>query len=81
MEPQDQEDIDLAYKLTWNPLKFDSINGALLLFGYPLIGGWLPYLGFVTFVNDREEEMRTFMIEWFLRGIILHSNKDEDWYE
>jgi|TARA_R110000744_G_scaffold230359_1_gene348540 hypothetical protein len=75
------EDKDIYYKLTWNPLKFDSTDGALLLFGYPLFGAWLPYIGFVTFMNDREEPMRTFIIEWFLRGIILHSNKEEDWYE
>jgi len=79
MEPQDQEDVN--YKFTLMPLKLDKIDGAILLFGYPLFGGWLPYMGFVTFENKREEHMRTFMIEWFLRGIILHSNKDEDWYE
>jgi hypothetical protein len=78
MEPQDQEDVN--YKFTLMPLKLDKIDGAILLFGYPLFGGWLPYMGFVTFENEREEHMRTFMIEWFLRGIILHSNKDEDWY-
>lgn len=79
MEPQDQEDEN--YKFTLMPLKLDKIDGAILLFGYPLFGGWLPYMGFVTFENKREEHMRTFIIEWFLRGIILHSNKDEDWYE
>lgn len=79
MKLPDQE--DFSYKFRLQPLKIDKIDGAILLFGYPLFGGWLPYLGFVTFVNDREEEMRTFMMEWFLRGIILHSNKDEDWYE
>lgn len=79
MEPQDQEDEN--YKFTLMPLKLDKIDGAILLFGYPLFGGWLPYIGFVTFENERGEHMRTFIIEWFLRGIILHSNKDEDWYE
>ncbi len=79
MERPDQEDVN--YKFTLMPLKLDKIDGAILLFGYPLFGGWLPYMGFVTFENKREEHMRTFMIEWFLRGIILHSNKDEDWYE
>ena len=79
MKLPDQE--DFSYKFRLQPLKIDKIDGAILLFGYPLFGGWLPYMGFVTFENEREEHMRTFMMEWFLRGIILHSNKDEDWYE
>jgi len=62
------------------PLKLDKIDGAILLFGYPLFGGWLPYIGFKTFYNERDEAMRTFMVEWFLRGFIFHSNKDKDWY-
>tara|TARA_R110002072_G_scaffold243787_1_gene403008 strand:- start:570 stop:809 length:240 start_codon:yes stop_codon:yes gene_type:complete len=79
MEPQDQEDVN--YKFTLMPLKLDKIDGAILLFGYPLFGGWLPYIGFVTFENERGEHMRSFMVEWFLHGIILHMNKEEDWYE
>jgi len=69
------------YRFSSTPFRIDDFDGSIIFFGYPLFGGWLPYIGFVTFINEREESMKTFMIEWFLRGIILHRTKDEDWYD
>ena len=64
------------------PLKFDKVCREILFFGYPLFGAWLPYIGFVTFFNERDEPMRTFIFEWFLRGWIIHrSSEKEDWYD
>ena len=79
MEPQEQD--ELAYRLSWIPLRFDKVCREILFFGYQLFVAWLPYIGFVTFVNKRNEPMRTFIIEWLLRGWIIHRSSEEDWYD
>ncbi len=81
MAPQEQDEFT-GYSLSWVPLKFDKVCREILFFGYPLFGAWLPYIGFVTFFNERDEPMRTFIFEWFLRGWIIHrSSEKEDWYD
>ena len=79
-EIEEQEEL-LAYKFKLTPFKLCPVDRIIIFFGYPLLGGWLPYIGFKTFYNERDEPMRTFMMEWFLRSMLFHSNKDEDWYE
>jgi len=81
MAPQEQDEFT-GYSLSWVPLKFDKVCREILFFGYPLFGAWLPYIGFVTFFNERDEPIRTFIFEWFLRGWIIHrSSEKEDWYD
>jgi len=55
-------------------------DGALLVLGYPLFGGWLPYIGFITFYIDEDENdiLRCFMIEWFCRSLIFTRSKEQD---
>ena len=71
----------MKFQFELTPFRINEGDGCILMLGYPLFGGWLPYIGFITFINEREESMKTFMMEWFLRGIILHRTKDEDWYD
>jgi len=55
-------------------------EGSILLFGYPLFGGWLPFVGFITFYNDNDDEIKCFLIEWFCHGLALTRDmrKEED---
>lgn len=50
-------------------------EGSILLFNYPLFGGWLPFIGFITFYPDDDleydEPLKAFMIEWFCTGIAI----------
>lgn len=71
------------FKLDLIPLRFSEYSGCLLMFGYPLFGGWLPYLGFQTMYDEEGNEVQIFLAEWFLRGIAVVSpnskrNQDEE---
>tara|TARA_R100001377_G_C3158269_1_gene98809 strand:+ start:571 stop:843 length:273 start_codon:yes stop_codon:yes gene_type:complete len=66
------------YGLEWWPLRFDRGDGRILFFGFPLFGCWLPFVGFITFYNSQGEEYRCFMLEWVLKGVILHREQDDE---
>ena len=64
-----------GYKFELTPIRFDD-GGELIFFGFPLFGGWLPFIGFVTFPN-KGEDVKAFTMEWFLRGIVITTSKLE----
>lgn len=53
-------------------------EGCILLLGYPLFGGWLPFVGFITFYDDYDQPVRCFMVEWFCRGIAITRDMRKD---
>tara|TARA_R110000796_G_scaffold203764_1_gene320019 strand:+ start:515 stop:772 length:258 start_codon:yes stop_codon:yes gene_type:complete len=66
-----------GYKFSFKPFSFDSYND-LLMFGIPVLGGWIPYLGFNTEVryeesvlSEIEVEKKFFVAEWLLRAVII----------
>lgn len=63
----------MKFKLEIIPLRFSEFDGSILLFGFPLFGGWLPYLGFKTLENEDGDELQIFLVEWLLRGIAFVS--------
>lgn len=68
--------------LDWkNPLSI-SRKFEIFIFGFPLFGTWLPFIGFDTIVKEdfegnELEEYKVFVIEWFGYAIILY-NGDKD---
>lgn len=63
-----------AFELT--PFRINEGDGTLLMFGYPLFGGWLPFIGFVTFEHS-DKPFKAFLIEWLLYGLIITKSKLE----
>ena len=60
-----------------------EVSNELLLFNYPLFGGWLPFIGFRNMIVDLDEDefdvVRTFSLEWFLYGVdIMRLPEDEE---
>lgn len=53
-----------------------DIDGELLLFNYPLLGGWLPFIGLRTNIYE-DWVFRSFTIEWFLVGFSIILNEEE----
>lgn len=67
--------------------KFETIftriddKGSRLLFGFPIFSAWLPFIGFETIIeyddimNPKSKiVIRTFKVEWFLRGFAFVYN-------
>jgi hypothetical protein len=52
-------------------------SNELLFFGYPLFGGWLPFIGFRI---ERVEETiyRAFLAEWFMYSVGYVTHIEED---
>lgn len=45
-------------------------SGCIVAFGFPVFGGWIPYIGFTEFYNHEDDEFQScFLIEWFCQGI------------
>ena len=64
------------YRLEWAPFVY---RGRLLMFGYPLFGGWLPFIGWITlYSKDGESTLQAFSLEWLLRGILIIGGAPED---
>lgn len=61
------------YGLTPNfkPLSFSKEFRRILLFGLPLFGFWLPYIGFTTFFIDESEQEESVEVECFLVQFVL----------
>jgi len=66
-----------GYKFSFKPFSIDAYRD-LLMFGYPVLGGWLPYLAFNTDIETEETlltikvvEKKFFVAEWLLRAIII----------
>ena len=66
------------FKWEWVTLR---IHPCICLFGWPLFGGWIPFIGFTYYWNDEQKISRCFMFEWFTKGIAFESitkdNEDE----
>jgi hypothetical protein len=61
---------------TFKPLSFSKEFGRILLFGLPLFGFWLPYIGFTTFFIDESEteegvEVECFLVQFVLFGVFI----------
>jgi hypothetical protein len=55
------------------PFRIDSFKN-WLVFGYPILGGWLPYLAFKSFVEYdelNEYTVQYVFAEWFIRGYMV----------
>ena len=64
---------------TLNPLSFGEETGRIMLFGLPLFGFWLPYIGFTTFLIDETElegevEVECFLVQFLLFGFFIVYN-------
>jgi len=55
----------------FKPLSFSKEFGRILLFGLPLFGFWLPYIGFTTFFIDESEQEESVEVECFLVQFLL----------
>ncbi len=68
-------------KFKWElmPVRWHKPAGCIVVFGYPLFGGWLPYIGFTEYFNTEEMiPKKCFLVEWFCTGIAIEvGNKDE----
>lgn len=65
---------EIGSRLSIKPLSLSEDANRILLFGLPLFGCWLPYVGFTTFLfeEDGEEiEVRCFLIQFLLFGVIF----------
>lgn len=68
------------FRVEITPFRVDSYKN-LLMFGYPVIGGWIPKLAFETEVSyslheDTLEPIKKryykfFVAEWFIRGYVF----------
>lgn len=64
---------------TFKPLSFSKESGRILLFGLPLFGFWLPYIGFTTFFVDETDleegvEVECFLVQFVLFGFFIVYN-------
>jgi len=65
------------------PFRIDSF-GNWLSFGYPIVGGWLPYLAFktssMTAKNSSSYETISYLLaEWFIRGYaVVYKTKESE---
>ena len=63
----------------FKPLSFSKEFGRILLFGLPLFGFWLPYIGFTSFFifeSEQEEsvEGECFLVQFLLLGFFIFYN-------
>ena len=69
-------------KFKWElyPFRVDSYKN-WLVFGYPILGGWLPYIGFKSYIEydeDHEYTVQYVYAEWFIRGyMFIYKIKEE----
>ena len=71
-------------KFSWElyPFRIDSF-GNWVVFGYPILGGWLPYLAFKSSVElieggEVKSTMQYVIAEWFIRGyMVVYKVKEE----
>ena len=66
----------MKFKFELTPFRINEGDGCILMLGYPLFGGWLPFAGFVTFQHE-DNQIKSFMLEWLLRGVIITSSTAE----
>jgi len=66
------------FKWEWSLLRTHEELNVLLVLGWPILGGWFPYIGFTQFYNfeDKTTE-KCFLIEWFCTGVAF-TGKDDD---
>lgn len=65
---------EIGLRLSIKPLSLYEAANRILLFGLPLFGFWLPYVGFTTFLfeEDGEEiEVKCLLIQFLLFGVIF----------
>lgn len=65
---------EIGLKLGIKPLSLSEDSNRILLFGLPLFGCWLPYVGFTTFILDddgEEIEVKCLLIQFLLLGVIF----------
>lgn len=70
------DDKDTEYKLNTKILSKDRYTRELLMFGYPVIGGWVPFLGFRT-EYDSGYAFKILLAEWCLFSIGLVLSAEE----
>jgi hypothetical protein len=66
----------MKFQFELTPFRINEGDSCILMLGYPLFGGWLPFVGFVTFQHE-DNEFKSFLIEWLLRGVIITSSRAE----
>jgi len=66
----------MKFQFELTPFRINEGDGCILMLGYPLFGGWLPFAGFVTFQHE-DNQIKSFMVEWLLRGAIITSSRAE----
>ena len=66
----------MKFKFELTPFRINEGDGCILMFGYPLFGGWLPFVGFVTF-EHKDKEFKSFLVEWLLYGLVITNSKAE----
>jgi len=66
----------MKFQFELTPFRINEGDGCILMLGYPLFGGWLPFAGFMTFQHE-DNEFKSFLIEWLLRGVIITSSRAE----
>lgn len=42
----------MKFQFELTPFRINEGDGCILMLGYPLFGGWLPFAGFVTFQHE-----------------------------
>ena len=66
----------MKFQLESTPFRINEGDGCILMFGYPLFGGWLLFVGFVTFEHE-DREFKSFLVEWLLYGLVITNSKAE----
>lgn len=66
----------MKFRFELTPFRINEGDGCIIMFGFPLFGGWLPFLGFVTFEHNGNE-FKSFLAEWFLHGLVITNSKVE----
>lgn len=47
-------------------------SGCIVVFGFPLLGGWIPFIGFTKFYNNETDQIEDcFLLEWFCHGFAI----------
>lgn len=73
--PPEYED---DYLYGWRIKPFDYVGDKIIMFGYPLFGGWLPYAEFYTWWEYGDRVCNIIEVSWFTYGFVISYNYNEE---
>lgn len=75
--PPEYED----YLYGWRAKPFDYVSEKIIMFGYPVFGGWLPFAEFYTWWQGDVKVCRVFEVSWMCRGFMVSYRHNEDLFD